>query len=861
MSSDCDCGGACGCDGADTGARPFAPESFAAPALARRMLGRVQGWREGGSQPLAGLGTHDASDPAIALILAWSGALHVLGWNADRLAQDLTLPHSTDIDALRGLVGLTGYRPRPALAATTRLALFVDTLPSSPEGVDLPAGLPVASIPVEGGLPVTFETDGSLRAERRWNLLHPATRPEYQVIGLTTRMVEVTDPALQVKAGDMALIADYPPATKWLFARVTEVERLPAATPPATRLRLAPRNMLTPPPGFATETGRVLILGTPATGFGANAPDLRLMSEEIRESQIPPAEPDAPAIVVQGLPNQWRDFTLSPGATPANSVTTGQVDLSASHPEAVPGRAAVFTLPIAQPVPAFATITDAIEISRSAFALSGRVTRISVSGVNLGLTTTAFGSQLRQTVIWLETARASLTVGAQAYDLPDTSTPNHLRITGLHDLPEGREVMLAELPEGADPHRDPLLPDAPLPLKTELAMIEATTPDPAQDQTLLRLARPLSQGFAALRMVIYGNIAPASQGESLAQAPEILGSGQAALAFPRFTLHSGPVAHLPAPGLPGYLPAITLRVNDRRYLPVESLWNQPGDARIFTLAPTPEGDGEAVQINGRTASGSHNITADYRKGGGLQGNLPPGRIRMMMRPAPGLKGGFNPGPAEGGLDPEGIEAMRNAAPARLRTLDRVVSLMDYQAFAEGYPGVGKALASDLAVGMRRVVCLTLATTQFLPPTPGLTLMETLRSALADVAPPGRAVRLAGFQDYFLRVELALASDPDLPRNTVEAAVRAQLAARFGKPSRAFAEGIHRAQILAAVQAVPGVLHARLTAFARKDTGTGAQESEGRILCPGPRMDGTAFQPAGLLSLAAADVHFTAPDLP
>src|SRR5262249_18275014 len=54
------------------------------------------------------------------------------------------------------------------------------------------------------------------------------------------------------------------------------------------------------------------------------------------------------------------------------------------------------------------------------------------------------------------------------------------------------------------------------------------------------------------------------------------------------------------------------------------------------------------------------------------------------------------------------DAARDNAPLQVRTLDRVVSLLDYEDFARAYAGIAKALATWSWDGQRRGVFLTVA---------------------------------------------------------------------------------------------------------------------------------------------------------
>jgi hypothetical protein len=107
------------------------------------------------------------------------------------------------------------------------------------------------------------------------------------------------------------------------------------------------------------------------------------------------------------------------------------------------------------------------------------------------------------------------------------------------------------------------------------------------------------------------------------------------------------------------------------------------------------GDGR----NGAVPPSGAEITVSYLETLGEKGNLAPGRITQLLSPvySDGVQVSLlvtNPVPATGGTSRETIEHARRQAPAELRTLWKAVTLEDYKALAEGFPGVAKAQVLD-----------------------------------------------------------------------------------------------------------------------------------------------------------------------
>ena len=365
---------------------------------------------------------------------------------------------------------------------------------------------------------------------------------------------------------------------------------------------------------------------------------------------------------------------------------------------------------------------------------------------------------------------------------------------------------------------------------------------------------PLKNSWAAADLILRANASRASQAESLPRGPELLGRSDASRRWQAFALTTAPLAFVPVPGPLGYGPALRVTVGGRLAQPVASMAEDAAleGGLAYTVAQPP-GDKARITFAGTLPSSGQDIAAVYRKGGGLGGNLGKGRLSMIMTPVPGLSSVVNPLAAEGGSDAETGDAMRHAAPLSIATLGRAVSLADFTAMALSFRGIGKARADELRIDGRRQVVVTITTTTLDPPVPGSTVAQDLTEALVAAAPPGTSVRLEGFTLYLLAITLATLTDPALERAAVELALRQALLAKFGRQARPFSLGLHRSEILAAAQMVPGVIAARLDAL----TAPGLlEDATGRILCPPPGQQPSGYRPAGLLALDDSGITLT-----
>ena len=87
-----------------------------------------------------------------------------------------------------------------------------------------------------------------------------------------------------------------------------------------------------------------------------------------------------------------------------------------------------------------------------------------------------------------------------------------------------------------------------------------------------------------------------------------------------------------------------------------------------------------------------------------------GQLSLLMKRPLGVLAVTNPQDAQGGEDRESLDNGRANAPLTILTLDRIVSLEDYQNFAQAFAGIAKALATWTWNGQVRGVFVTVAGT-------------------------------------------------------------------------------------------------------------------------------------------------------
>jgi len=125
--------------------------------------------------PLRALTTRDTTDPAIALLDAWSVVADVLTFYQERIANEGYLRTAIERRSILELARLIGYRLRPGVSASVFLAFTLQ----HGNVVNIPLGTQAQSVPGPGELPQYFETSADLPARDVWNSLQVRlTRPQ-----------------------------------------------------------------------------------------------------------------------------------------------------------------------------------------------------------------------------------------------------------------------------------------------------------------------------------------------------------------------------------------------------------------------------------------------------------------------------------------------------------------------------------------------------------------------------------------------------------------------------------------------------------------------------------------------------------
>jgi hypothetical protein len=326
---------------------------------------------------------------------------------------------------------------------------------------------------------------------------------------------------------------------------------------------------------------------------------------------------------------------------------------------------------------------------------------------------------------------------------------------------------------------------------------------PAYLHVALAPAAPMN--LASSSAVMLGNVAQASQGETVAN--EIVGDGDASALFHSFALAKKPVTFLLGSGPHGAQSTLVVDVGGVEWREVATLYGAgPADEVFVTrvaddLTLTMEfGDGVA---GARLPTGRANVVATYRQGVGAGTSVGANTLTSLLDKPNGLKRATNPLPADGGAEPQTLENARANAPATVRTFGRAVSLQDFEDVALQTGEIAKATATWAWSGLQKMIFLTVAAQDGDQLSPDG--IRKLWAALLPHRDPNHPLLIANFMRVPIVVAATLTVDPLYAAGAVRAAALEALDAALSFDRLQFGKAIHLSYIYAILQGVPGVL--------------------------------------------------------
>jgi predicted phage baseplate assembly protein len=770
---------------------------------------------------VTGLLTRQDSDFSIAMLDAFACAADTLTFYQQYIANESYLATATERRSLIELGRLIDYKARAGVAASAHLAFTVENAPGAPElaapPVTIGVGLKVQSVPAQGQLPMTFETVEEAVVHPEWNAMRPQLT-EPQVISVDMQSVVLNGTSSGIQPGDRILIVADTDADQRVALEVMSV--VPQAGEGNTLINLA----IDPP-----EPARP---SRPIFPFHVFSPDVvRLTSDLVRSSVLRHSwrQADLDAFVrVQ----RWSPWALmknikwqvghrafppatgvfsfgdraaifgnnapSPGSSPTTpGLPAGQtlqmesdanlaraVDLDRAYPSIVPGSWLLLKSPTSDHI--IYQVEDALELSRADFGLSAKVTRLLLSSDD------SFDSlSVRETTVFARSNSLDLA------ELPITDDVAGTSIT-LDNVYLGLQVGQKVIVSGERSDLGGVVDNE------VMVLAEVNFSD---GLTTLVFQQALNGIYLRNTITINANVVMATHGETV---QETVGGGNASVSGQSFALRQPPLTYVSSNSPSGSDSTLQLRVNDLLWHEAPSFFNRAARERVFVTHTADDGT-TTVQfgdgVNGaRPATGVDNIRATYRKGTGTGGNVDAQQLSLMQSRPQGVRSVANPLPASGGVDPEAVDSIRRNAPLTIMTMDRIVSLQDYEDFAYAFAGIAKAMAVPwTSSGHARGVFITIAGPDGAAIDRDGVTYTNLLAAIQQAGVPNVPLEVQSYRNAYFELTATIIVKPAFQIDSVVAAVEQALRAQFSFDARAFGQPVMLSEVVATMQAVPGVV--------------------------------------------------------
>lgn len=277
------------------------------------------------------------------------------------------------------------------------------------------------------------------------------------------------------------------------------------------------------------------------------------------------------------------------------------------------------------------------------------------------------------------------------------------------------------------------------------------------------------------------------------------------------------------------LPAMTLasaqHADTATWLPKRDLLNSGPEATEFVVESETDGtawlrfgdDQHGIRPAAQTV-----FTTTYRVGNGAAGNIGAEALAHIVTDQPHILTVRNPIPAQGGVDPESIETVRQRAPYAFRNQERAVTHEDYAALTARHPGVQRAAATLRWTGSWHTAFVTV---DRLGGSDVDAAFETeLRQFLERYRMAGVDLEIDSPRFVPLEIAMHVSVRPTYFRSDVKATLLEVFSNRtlpdgrrgmFHPDNFTFGQAVYLSRLYTAAYAVPGVASVRITTLQRQ----------------------------------------------
>jgi predicted phage baseplate assembly protein len=279
---------------------------------------------------------------------------------------------------------------------------------------------------------------------------------------------------------------------------------------------------------------------------------------------------------------------------------------------------------------------------------------------------------------------------------------------------------------------------------------------------------------------------------------------------------------------------------------VPNFVNSTKKSRHFIVRPDPEGAatltfGDAEKGR-RLPTGTSNVIARYRTGGGPDGNVTADALTLFQSTVLGGERVRNPVPAVGGVDAERVADVRRNVSRGLVALGRIVACSDLEDYVGAWPGVAKVDVAR-ARGANASFLVTYATRG-----DDVVDVDELKRELARNGAAGWNIEIVPCRRRRFTVAARLLLRADAIASDVVAAATSALTGAFAFENRAFREDVKASAVMALLQRVRGVRAVVLEALYETRTNRAVHDLAADA--------GVVGEAASVLFLEARDVALT-----
>lgn len=821
-----------------------------------------------GKIPLAGLTTREDDDPAIALMDAWAVVLDVLGFYQERIANEGFLRTALERRSILELARHIDYRLKPGVASGTYLAFTMEDAKGSPTSAAVPVGTKAQSVPGQDEKPQIFETVEEIEARVAWNAFKPRlTIPQEIAKGTTGIYLKGT--ANQLQPGDaILLVGDHRErwfgSERWDFRILQTVTTNDDEdyTYVTWEEALGHDSPHTDP----EDNPRIFVFRERAALFGHNAPDWLTMTEEIQKAYDKKYDANTGTSLTE-WPDL--EIKINPRPKDKEKEWKITIDLDRVYPKILEKTYLVLRKPTYEELYKALKVVSTGQAKYGLTAKTTRLyldtaehltwfplreTEVFVRPEQLEFAeepvfTPLFGKkiELDEVVEDLEKDRLLMVTGKPVKQVEVAKRWRVIKVEHTEEVEtlsqlilasgEGRNMVRKALSDGdlLEVDQSPQYLDngkvkwflttadgfsgeitaqpgdfVPVPAEeddpyaSELVTLESSTP--GKEHTMLELKEDLSDVYIRDTVTINANIAPATHGETKS---EILGSGDGSKSFQSFELKQYPLTYVSASTASGTRTTLEIRVNDVLWEEADSFYGVSPDERVYVTHIADDGK-VTVQFGdgltgARLPTGVENVKATYRVGIGEEGLVNEEQISLLMSHPLGVKSVLNPLAATGAADPEVTGQARENAPLTVLTLDRIVSLRDYEDFARAYAGIGKARANWMWKGERKMIHVTIAAASGGGVDNTSDLYNNLVAAIDLARHDKHQVVVDSYEEVSFGVIARVKTHEDYVAEDVLKDVEDALLEAFSFDARQFGQPVFTSEIISVIQGITGVV--------------------------------------------------------